>query len=253
MASLPLRRARWCGKNLVLLEEVDSTNTYLKQGDFPDGTAVIALRQTAGKGRTGRVWTGAEPGQGLYLSVLFHSMQIEDMGFLPLLCGLAVAKTLGRGAAIKWPNDLLIGTQKVCGILCESRIEGDRISAVCGIGLNLTQPREYFEQNDLPHGTSLLLSCGEKRTPLQAAAMILDELEPMLEQDRAEGFSPFLAEYSRRCITLGRDVLVLRQGDAAEAKAISVSDDGSLICEKDGETFVVRAGEASVRGLYGYV
>ena len=109
MASLPLRRARWCGRNLVLLEEVDSTNTYLKQGDFPDGTAVIALRQTAGKGRTGRVWTGAEPGQGLYLSVLFHSMQIEDMGFLPLLCGLAVAKTLGRGAAIKWPNDVLIG------------------------------------------------------------------------------------------------------------------------------------------------
>lgn len=253
MAKLPLRRALWCGKNFILLDEVDSTNTYLKRGDFPDGTAVIALRQTAGKGRTGRVWTDAEPGQALFLSVLFHSMKAEDMGFLPLLCGLAAANTLGKGAAIKWPNDLLIGEKKVCGILCESRIIGSEISAVCGIGLNLSQTQEYFTENGLPHGTSLYLSCGEKRTVLQAAAMILDELEPMLEQYRREGFAPFMKEYTRRCITVGRQVQVLRAGESLTAKAVGITPDGSLLCEKGGETFPVRAGEASVRGLYGYV
>lgn len=89
MEKEPVLHTKWCGKHWIHLDEVTSTNDYLKQGDFPDGTAVIADRQTAGKGRQGKTWSEAPVGQAMYLSVLFHSMKISDMGLLPLLCGLA--------------------------------------------------------------------------------------------------------------------------------------------------------------------
>ena len=119
MEEMPVLHTKWCGKHWIHLDEVASTNDYLKQGDFADGTAVIADRQTAGKGRQGKSWSEAPVGQAMYLSVLFHSMKISDMGLLPLLCGLATARSLGAAARIKWPNDVLLGEKKVCGILCE--------------------------------------------------------------------------------------------------------------------------------------
>lgn len=253
MEELPVSCAVWCGKHWIYLDEVGSTNDYLKKGDFPDGTVVIAGRQTAGKGRRGKSWSGAPTGQALYLSVLFHSMKPDDMGLLPLLCGLAAARTLGDAARIKWPNDVLLHQKKVCGILCESRIQGSQVSAVCGIGINLNQPAAFFVENDLPHATSLLSVTGEERPVLTEACMLLDELEPILDQYRREGFAPFLPAYQALCATLGRQVQVIRAQQTVTAQAVSIAPDGGLVCSKDGETFVIRAGEASVRGLYGYL
>lgn len=252
METLPLSHTLRCQKNFVHLKEVRSTNDYLKQGDFPDGTAVIADRQTAGKGRQGKNWSGAPAGQALYLSVLLHSMKVEDMGFLPLLCGLAVCRTLGRDAFIKWPNDVLLDKKKICGILCESKIQGQNVSAVCGMGLNLAQPAQFFAENNLPHATSLFASTGEIRDPVQAAAMILEQLDPILWVYQEKGFAPFLAEYESRCLTLGQQVRVLYDGETVVAQAVRIDRDGALLCRRDGVAFTVRAGEASVRGLYGY-
>lgn len=253
MEQLPGLDTKWCGRNFIRLDEVDSTNEYLKKGDFPDGTAVIAGRQTAGKGRLGRNWSSAPDGQALYLSVLFHSMKIDDMGLLPLLCGLAAVRSLGEETVIKWPNDIVLDRKKICGILCESRIQGGQVLAVCGIGVNLSQPASFFMQNDLPHATSLLASSGRRMTAQEAAAKLLNALEPILEQYKREGFEPFLREYCGRCITLGRPVQVALEQKTVQAQAVSIAPDGSLVCQKGGETFQIRAGEASVRGLYGYV
>ena len=244
---------KWCGKHLIHLEEVDSTNEYLKKGDFPNGTAVIADRQTAGKGRSGKNWSGAPAGQALYLSVLFHSMKIGDMGLLPLLCALAAVRSLGEGTLIKWPNDIVLDQKKICGILCESRIQGGKVLAVCGLGINLSQPASFFVQNDLPHATSLLAATGRSLSVPEAAARLLNALEPILEQYNQEGFSAFRQEYCSRCITLGRQVQVVLEEKTVQSQAVSIAQDGSLVCKKDGETFEIRAGEASVRGLYGYV
>lgn len=83
MEKEPVLHTKWCGKHWIHLDEVTSTNDYLKQGDFPDGTAVIADRQTAGKGRQGKTWSEAPVGQAMYLSVLFPSMKTAIWGYCP--------------------------------------------------------------------------------------------------------------------------------------------------------------------------
>ena len=250
--------------NLIRLKQVDSTNTYCKDHctALSHGSAVFTDCQTAGRGRRGNRWDGGEhiPGQNLALSFLLKDAKIEDMGILPLLCALAVRRAVrdiaGGDARIKWPNDMILCGKKLCGILCESRITAGQesgLSAVCGIGINLTQQRADFDALGLPHATSLLL-CTEKTFPLEEVTVaILEQFAQIYEEYRADGFSALLPEYREGCITLGKQVRVIRGEETKEGTALDITPEGELLCRFDGEEQVIRSGEASVRGLYGYV
>ena len=131
---------------IIKLSRVDSTNNYLKQHfeELPDGTAVTADLQTDGRGRRGHSWS-ADRGM-LPLSVLLKNPR-EPETLTPRV-GLAVCEAIEAIASkqsfsfsvgIKWPNDLIISYHKVCGILCESVFFGDKITAICGIGVNISQ------------------------------------------------------------------------------------------------------------------
>lgn len=112
-------------EKLIVLSEVDSTNNYLKTlaaNGAPDGTAVLSLKQTAGRGRRGRSFL-SEPG-GLYLSFLMRRQEpAEALLHLTALAGLcvctAVKQVTGMQAGIKWPNDPVLNGKKLCGILTE--------------------------------------------------------------------------------------------------------------------------------------
>lgn len=126
MEEMPVLHTKWCGKHWIHLDEVASTNDYLKQGDFADGTAVIADRQTAGKGRQGKSWSEAPVGQAMYLSVLFHSMKISDMGLLPLLCGLATARSLGAAAALNGPMTYCWAKKKSAAFSAKAKFRAEK-------------------------------------------------------------------------------------------------------------------------------
>ncbi|MDD2955391.1 MAG: biotin--[acetyl-CoA-carboxylase] ligase [Oscillospiraceae bacterium] len=244
---------RVLGRSFIALERVDSTNSYLKSGDFPDGCTVVAAEQYSGRGRRGNVWNTA-PGEALAMSVLFHSMKADDMTLLPLLCGLACARAIGGGAGVKWPNDVVSGGKKLVGILCESRILGDQVDAVCGFGVNLGQTADYFEKAGLPYAASVAMVTGQRPPePLAMAAAILNQLEPLLERYREDGFAALRPEYEKACVTLGKEVRVLIGEDSLEGLAQGVDDDGALLCQIGGAVRRITAGSASVRGLYGYV
>lgn len=134
---------------LVHLQTVDSTNSYLKSMvDAPEWTCVTADRQTAGRGRRDRQWHSA-PGEGLYLSILLRpSSAFKDLGLLSLLAAIAVAETIteliGRSVTnvdIKWPNDVMVDERKISGILVESSgmANGESLRVIVGIGVNLNQ------------------------------------------------------------------------------------------------------------------
>ena len=250
--------------NLIRLPQVDSTNTYLKNNcaALPHGSAVFTDCQTAGRGRRGNSWDGGEhiPGQNLALSFLLKDAKIEDMGILPLLCALAVRRAVnaltGEEAQIKWPNDMIFKGKKLCGILCESRIPAGQESAlcaICGIGINLTQEQKDFDALGLPHATSILLGSGMRFTPEEVTVSVLEHFALVYEQYRAEGFPALLSEYRAGCITLNRQVRVIKGEETKEGTALDITLDGELLCEIDGEEQIIRSGEASVRGLYGYI
>lgn len=250
--------------NLIRLKQVDSTNTYCKDHctALSHGSAVFTDCQTAGRGRRGNRWDGGEhiPGQNLALSFLLKDAKIEDMGILPLLCALAVRRAVkamtDEDAWIKWPNDMILHGKKLCGILCESRITAGQesgLSAICGIGINLTQEQADFDRMGLPHATSLRLCTGKIFSPEEVTVAILEQFAQVYEQYRSEGFSAMLPEYREGCITLGKQVRVIRGEETKEGTALDITSDGELLCLIDGEEQIIRSGEASVRGLYGYV
>lgn len=250
------------GFHLTVVDAVTSTNDYLKERwrSLPHGEAVFAHRQTAGKGRRGHTWAEVRPGDSMAFSVLLKETSPGALraraGLLPLLCGMAVRRALcraGADAAIKWPNDLVLHGRKVCGILCESGFAGDSFYAVCGMGVNLRQTRTYFDSVELPHATSVELETGLQLTGEELAHAVLVELSPLCDTLLTKGFSALREEYEAHCATLGREVLVTISGEQLQAFAKGVGEDGALLCEKDGRRFPVYAGEASVRGLYGYV
>lgn len=253
----------WLGACRIELEETPSTNDYVKQNvhTLMHGAVVTANRQTAGKGRLGRAWQSA-PGEGLALSVLLMPPTVYHTQLLPLVCALAVKsaiKTLcGAQAGIKWPNDIVLNGKKICGILCEGVLLGQTAYAVCGMGLNLLQKAEDFEREGLAHAASLLTETGGVYSPRQAVDALLPALERYYDRLLAQGFAPLLEEYRRACITLGRDVRVLSGGTECDGRAVGISASGALLVEfsHGSQPPVVReinAGEASVRGLYGYI
>jgi BirA family transcriptional regulator, biotin operon repressor / biotin---[acetyl-CoA-carboxylase] ligase len=122
------------------LRRTDSTNTRARElaaRGAPHGTLVTAAEQTAGRGRQGRAWT-APAGRALLCSLIVS----EPLRLLPLAAGVAVAQTVGPGALLKWPNDVLIEGRKVAGILIEGRPQ--ERWAVVGIGLNVAVRESDF-------------------------------------------------------------------------------------------------------------
>lgn len=244
------------GRNCIYLDEVDSTNDYLKRegAHLPHGTLVLAERQTRGKGRLGRQWTPTDR-ENLAMSLLLRPFVLEQMAALPLVCGMAVSQALGAltGAdfGIKWTNDVVTGGKKVCGILCETRLAGEETQAVCGMGVNLV--RQDFAAQGLPYAASVQEATGRKISPFAAAAQVMNALEPLLHRFVCDGFGALREQYRRNCVTLGRPVRVILRGETREGTALDVGEDGNLLCRIDGKVVRIAAGEASVRGMYGYV
>ncbi len=238
---------------LIELAEVTSTNDFLKQRrhELNDGDAVTALVQTQGKGRSGHTWLCAE-------GMLPVSILIKQPAYpqnITLCCAVAVCEVLDEfygseyELSIKWPNDILLNERKLCGILCESVYFGESCDIVCGVGINLTQPQEYFIGAGLPYGGSLMMLTGKAPDRLSLAERLCERIYEFSRKSFADVYE----QYKSRCITLGKDVRVISPRGERTAKAVDIAPDGNLICsDKDG-SFAVNSGEVSVRGLYGYV
>jgi len=241
----------------LYFEELSSTNDYLKEHaeDLPDGTVAFADVQTAGKGRLGKSWV--TPSGNISMSMLFRNPSGE-VALFPLLCGMAVStaveRVTGQTVQIKWPNDIILNGKKLCGILCESIVRSSQLHIICGIGVNVNLRAEQMESSALPYATSLWMETGKAYPPVALAKEIALELERTVEVFHKSGFAALKDAYEQRLINRGRQVQVHYQQKTVTATALGVAENGNLLCEaEDGTRFAVNSGEASVRGLYGYV
>ena len=240
------------------METVDSTNDECKRramAGAADGTAVIAREQTGGKGRRGRSFQSL-PDKGLYLSILLYPrVPPEELSQLTAWIAVAGARAVERASGvtpdIKWPNDLLAGGKKLCGILTESGVGPRGLYVVAGIGINLSQTAEDFGP-ELSGKAVSLAQLGKQVPPRELAYFLLEELDAMYRAFPT-GKGKYLAEYRRRCATLGREVKLVTAEGEETAWAREIDDSFALVVRtKDGAARRVTSGEVSVRGLLGY-
>lgn len=232
-------------------KSVESTNIEAKCAkNVSDKSVFIAETQTGGRGRLGRKWTSPS-GCGIWMSIYLEpQISAVDVSQLTLIAGLAVCRVI-KGSKIKWPNDVLAGGKKICGILTEMTAEMDRVGKVIvGIGVNVNN--EVFSVDLIDKATSLYRETGKKQSREKLAAKILDEFFDVYEVFLEKGFSVLKAEYTRACATLGKEVTIIKNGKEQLAYAVDITENGELIVEIDGEKQIVNSGEVSVRGLLGY-
>lgn len=237
-------------------ETVDSTNTVCKplaREGAPDGTAVIARRQTAGRGRMGRGFE-SPAGLGLYLSMLWRPVSSPE-GLLPLTAmasasaALAIRRVTGADVRIKWPNDLVLHGKKLAGILTEVTLSGSGVDhVVIGVGVNLRQRPSDFSPEVARTATSLEAEgCAVDQAALEAA--LVDALRQAFRHLCAP--ETYVDDYRKLCLTLGQPVRVLQTGQQVTALDIDPLY-GLVVRRGDGAKETLRCGEVSVRGLYGY-
>ncbi|MGH3822410.1 MAG: biotin--[acetyl-CoA-carboxylase] ligase [Pseudonocardiaceae bacterium] len=238
---------------LDVVPTVASTNDALVDAaryGAPDRTVLIAEHQSAGRGRAERSWV-APARSGLMFSVLLRPAEVPPArwSWLPLLAGVALCRTVSAAgelpAALKWPNDLLLGAQgrKAAGILAEVVPDGPTV--VLGIGLNVTvRPDEL----PIPSATSLAIeqaACTDRDPLLRTLLRALDtELRQWCEHQGDPVASGLRAAYQQRCATLGEQVRVELPGQPElTGTAVDVDIDGRLVVQSEGRRRALSAGD----------
>jgi BirA family transcriptional regulator, biotin operon repressor / biotin---[acetyl-CoA-carboxylase] ligase len=220
-----------------LYAEAGSTNGLALADPVPH-RIVVADHQRAGRGRLDRGWL-TPPGAALTFSaVVDPAVAPEWWPLVPLVAGYAVARAMGSGATLKWPNDVLVGDRKACGILVE-RANTKPPMAVVGIGINVDQTAAELP---VPSATSLALA-GRPADRTELFGNVVACLASCLG-DFAESPETFVDRYRRRSATLGRDVRVELPDDRVVAgRALDVDDHGRLLLETSEGLVPLSAGD----------
>jgi len=225
------------GKRVLAYNLVTSTNDlaqYLARDGEPEGTVIFAKGQTHGRGRHGKEWSS--PQGGLYFSfILRPDLEAGRASRVTLMTGWAVAKALEElhagAVSIKWPNDVFLEGKKVCGILTEMSLAGDKVDyVVVGVGLNVNTAAK-----DLPKEGVSLAGAASKSFDIEDLAHIL-----MKQIDKGYGllqghkFYHILEDLRHASeLFLGCRVRVTNGERAVTGAAVDFTDDGGLVVRRD--------------------
>ncbi|MGQ9582443.1 MAG: biotin--[acetyl-CoA-carboxylase] ligase [Thermoplasmatota archaeon] len=223
------------GWRIVSFAAIDSTNRKAREmaeAGEPEGAVVVAGAQTEGRGRLGRSWIS--PVGGLWFSVLLRpDVAPEHAPKLGLIAGASVAAAL-RGlyslnARLRWPNDVLVGGRKLCGILMELAASGERVEhIVLGIGVNASFPLEELPPELRRSSTTLQQLLGHPVDLQPLLSRVLDELASRYLAFKEGAFESALSEWRELSETLGRRVRVRTHSGVVEGRAEGIESDGSL-------------------------
>lgn len=227
------------------MDEIDSTNTYVKdrvEGEL-EGLVVMADFQQSGRGRLDRAWS-SPPRASLLCSVLLRpDLEVDQLQLVVAAVALAVRSALerlsGLRADLKWPNDLVVVGNKLAGLLAEVAATTDGVAVVVGFGVNLT-----YEGPDGVAATSVRRETGLTIVPRALLDIVLEELEPRrAELDSEEGRAELRAEYERALSTLGLAVRVEQHQGELLGTAVGIDRRGQLLVDVGGDVRTVEVGD----------
>jgi len=218
----------------------------------PEGLLFAADMQTAARGRADRTWF-SPMGANISCSLLLRpGTWPQDAASLPLVVGLAIAEELAVCAPsllpqIKWPNDILIGGKKICGILCEMHMKGYTVDyIVAGFGLNVNVKEKQFPPELRNTATSILIETGRPMSREKILANILSRFEPLYDEWRMFGFGAIYQHVNTLDALRGKRVRMELAGTPIEGMACGIESDGALLLQTPDGMTRVYSGEAHV-------
>lgn len=241
-------------RRLLGWSSVGSTNTLALRmaaaGKAETGTLLLADRQEAGRGRGEHVWH-SPAGTGIYATLLAEPLaEPARTPFVTLAVGLAVHRALdglcgfGKSLDIKWPNDLLLDGAKLCGILVESTLVGDRLGPLA-VGFGINVGHVAFPPDVGRRAISLVLATGREWDRRDVLLAVLRELDRTLGILHAGGFDEIGADWcARSAFVRGRSVRFFEDGVERRGVTSGLAPDGALLVEEsEGRLRPVHGGE----------
>lgn len=240
--------------NVLVLDSVTSSNDIAKSmanQSAPEGTIVVAKRQSNGRGRMGRSFISNEE-NGLYMSIILRpqisasdSVKITVIGAVATL--EAIEETSNQSCQIKWVNDIYIKDKKVCGILTEGAFNVESGSfdyAILGIGINITPPENGFENEIENIATSIYEKDAPKDYKSRLCALIIDKFFDYYKNIKNEAY---IDEYRKKLNLIGKRIVVIRGNEEIEGEVVDIDNDANLIVKNERGIFKFNSGEARVR------
>ena len=228
-------------KDIEYSKEIDSTNTKAKdlaQRGAPEGTVVIAEKQTNGRGRRGRIWLSPE-GDGIYATLILRpAMSPGGAPKITLMTAVAVAEALLSlvqiDIRIKWPNDILVNGRKLAGILTEITADMDAVNyIVVGLGLNVNTRSESFSEEIGKIATSIYIETGEQLSRARLIRAYLEQFEKYYKMFTQNEFAAIMGRWKQLSGFIGQKVMVDVMGQNYIGEVSDIDDDGVLILKDD--------------------
>ncbi|MBN2178184.1 MAG: biotin--[acetyl-CoA-carboxylase] ligase [Deltaproteobacteria bacterium] len=225
------------GKKIHYLKEVDSTNSYawkLASNGRSEGEVVIADSQSRGRGRKRHVWQ-SPPECNLYTSIILRpSIKPSLATQLTLMAGVAVAELLTQyctdKVSLKWPNDVLVGGKKICGILTEMSIKRGAVDfVVIGIGININIRKTDFDQEYCQRATSLLEETAGQVSRVSFASALFRSFESWYTAYISEGFDVIKDRWTAFSGIVGKEIAVSDGNKTRRGTALGINDFGELV------------------------
>lgn len=227
------------GKKIIYFPETDSTNTQAKRfaiDGCPEGTVILADRQTMGRGRMSREWH-SPGGAGIYMSIVVRpEISLNELPKITLVAAVAAAEAVNASAnvkvLIKWPNDLLLNGKKICGILTELHSpENENSFVVVGIGINLNTPGEMFPEDIAGIATSVFIETRQKIPRITVIKSVIEYFDRWYDVFLNGGFPGILEKWKAYSEIIGRRIQVEQMDALITGTVIDIGSDGALILQ----------------------
>jgi len=254
LQSVPMTTKRM-GRESRFLKETGSTNRDADAAGAAgaaEGLLIAADAQTAARGRMDRKWFSPAGVNLSFSLVLRPDVEPGCAASLPLVIGLAVAEGLAEcepslQPKIKWPNDICISGKKICGILCETQLQGNAIDyLVAGIGVNVNVTAEQLPPELRASATSIAIEIGHEVPREKVLASILNRFEPLYDQWRAFGFKALVQQVNMLDMLRDKPLRMELAGEPIEGTACGIQPDGTLLLRTAHGLTPVCSGEAHI-------
>jgi|TARA_B100000131_G_scaffold81846_2_gene78769 BirA family biotin operon repressor/biotin-[acetyl-CoA-carboxylase] ligase len=238
-------------KHFIYLSEVDSTNTFAKNlTEKEHGICIYSSNQRFGKGRNNRTWFSKRD-DSLAMSMVLEYIDHKQSSLIPIATSIAVNKTLdkwGIKSKIKWPNDILVNSRKISGILCElDYLPNNKNFIIVGLGININNSEaDFVSDNRIDYKispTSMMMEIGEKIDIRNFIKDLLNQLVITYTDLKSRQFDALINYYKDHWHDMDKKIQVSLGNKLVEGIAKDIKKDGSLVLEIDSGIKEILAGE----------